>query len=811
MDETQELRIALVMNGGVSLAVWMGGVTRELDRVRRGDGAYGELLRLTRADARIDVIAGASAGGINGAVLGLAIARGASVEDIRELWMDEGSIADLLRDPENDDAPSVLQGDARLLDGLRKAMEQLEQSGTGAKADPDAPLNLVITGTPLEGQVTRYPDRFGATIADVNHRALFHFGDADFAAAGAGDRLALAARSSASFPGAFEPSFVPVRGGADPTHPDMRGIADFDGPRWLIDGGVLDNTPFRPALDVIRKLPAQAPVRRVLGYVVPEPLAPEPKNAEHGQTPGVVDVVLAALSKIPRVQSIGRELQEIEDNNSGVRRRRESRTNTLLSTPPEELERTAQMLLPAYVETRRKSAAYDIAGLLLEGASTPPDGAAVGRVRATLAEADAPWLPPTGELSVDPWRWGLAPVVHAGNVALDLLQRLVALRGLEPDIQQEAMTLRGLLHQLLGMLRAVDAGSAEHWRTAADEAFASDDAVASLLSEWDETFSRRLGGIASGIASVVVTANVLLSESSVSGEYADQTRQLARALAGDGQAEALRRLLALDVVQRSAGADLADVEQPVELVLMSADAPCSFGAPKTAAEKLAGLQFHHFGGFYKRSWRANDWMWGRMDGADRLIRMILDPRRIQRRLSAGETPEALAEEIRAVACEGDPILAEGWSDAVLDELRDLAAVGDAEPSPTALNATYEAIRTRVQLEILSDEIPGVIEAAREDLAQGTASDAAGATWAAELDPPLDTAAAIDAFATCKIAEERIGDERDSKYFKRVATKGAAVGGAVATDAIPDRGLARFPHRVLGWLRWALRRAYRRNR
>ena len=33
-----EVRIALVLNGGVSLAVWMGGVTHELDLIRRASG-----------------------------------------------------------------------------------------------------------------------------------------------------------------------------------------------------------------------------------------------------------------------------------------------------------------------------------------------------------------------------------------------------------------------------------------------------------------------------------------------------------------------------------------------------------------------------------------------------------------------------------------------------------------------------------------------------------------------------------------------------------------------------------------------------
>jgi hypothetical protein len=36
----QELCIALVMTGGVSLCVWMGGVARELDRLLRRDGSF---------------------------------------------------------------------------------------------------------------------------------------------------------------------------------------------------------------------------------------------------------------------------------------------------------------------------------------------------------------------------------------------------------------------------------------------------------------------------------------------------------------------------------------------------------------------------------------------------------------------------------------------------------------------------------------------------------------------------------------------------------------------------------------------------
>ena len=91
------------MSGGVSLAVWMGGVAREVNlltqasdlRVRADDEVpvpppaapqdgslalrvrdlYGQLLDLVDVTASVDVLSGTSAGGVNAAVLGLANAR----------------------------------------------------------------------------------------------------------------------------------------------------------------------------------------------------------------------------------------------------------------------------------------------------------------------------------------------------------------------------------------------------------------------------------------------------------------------------------------------------------------------------------------------------------------------------------------------------------------------------------------------------------------------------------------------------------------------------------------------------------------
>src|SRR5437867_1937863 len=85
---TRELRLAVVCYGGSSLAIYMHGVTKELHRLVKGsalldagltpdsgapsESVYGALLRElgsergVRTRVVVDVVAGTSAGGING-------------------------------------------------------------------------------------------------------------------------------------------------------------------------------------------------------------------------------------------------------------------------------------------------------------------------------------------------------------------------------------------------------------------------------------------------------------------------------------------------------------------------------------------------------------------------------------------------------------------------------------------------------------------------------------------------------------------------------------------------------------------------
>ena len=98
---TQDLRVAVAMTGGVSLAVWIGGVARELNLLQQAawlrdsaphggpltdaeDGVdadryvrthYLRLINLLDVTVSIDILSGTGAGGINAALLGMARAR----------------------------------------------------------------------------------------------------------------------------------------------------------------------------------------------------------------------------------------------------------------------------------------------------------------------------------------------------------------------------------------------------------------------------------------------------------------------------------------------------------------------------------------------------------------------------------------------------------------------------------------------------------------------------------------------------------------------------------------------------------------
>ena len=115
----KELRLALICYGGVSLAIYMHGVTREIWHLLRASRAYHDgtppdagseaIYRDIIADMEAnsgvklrvlaDIVAGSSAGGINGIFLSQAIVTGQSLEPLTDMWLHTADV-DTLLDPD---------------------------------------------------------------------------------------------------------------------------------------------------------------------------------------------------------------------------------------------------------------------------------------------------------------------------------------------------------------------------------------------------------------------------------------------------------------------------------------------------------------------------------------------------------------------------------------------------------------------------------------------------------------------------------------------------------------------------------------
>lgn len=359
----RELRFALVLYGGVSLCIYMHGTTKEINRLVSGSAAlangeastseservYRELLEWlaerdgVRTDVSVDVIAGTSAGGINGVYLAKALARNLSQDNLRDLWLDRGDLNVLLW------GPSVLKWRARIplvlarlpskpaLDGtkmakwLYEALQAMDDNGRRSRLTTLMPLessmDLMVTMTDFYGYDRQVAIRSPKIVHDEQHRHVLRFSQGENA--NRYDRmdnlaLAFAARATSCFPGAFEPvsprslcEWVKEPG---PISDEFFRLYQLSGAEpqdtRFVDGGVLDNRPFVPAIDALRRKPAHSEIERWVLYLDPDPA--EPSKRRTG-LPQPLETILGAITGLPRKQPILDSLIEIETMNERVR------------------------------------------------------------------------------------------------------------------------------------------------------------------------------------------------------------------------------------------------------------------------------------------------------------------------------------------------------------------------------------------------------------------------------------------------------------------------------------------------------------
>lgn len=256
-EYSQEVRFAVVMYGGVSLAIYINGIAQELLRLVRSTAreqkpafngtervyrkvsylladetlSMADLDRLANQESLpptrflVDILSGTSAGGINGIFLAKALANGQDMEQLKDLWITEGDIETLINDQRSVEKPLSLQEPPTSLlnsermyfklldafDGMDKLTNSQKETDTSPFVDE---LDLFVTSTDLQGVVL--PIRLSDDLVyERRHRNVMHFIYSERSVSGEDTRndfftsynpfLAFAARCTSSFPFAFEP------------------------------------------------------------------------------------------------------------------------------------------------------------------------------------------------------------------------------------------------------------------------------------------------------------------------------------------------------------------------------------------------------------------------------------------------------------------------------------------------------------------------------------------------------------------------------------------------------------------------------
>ncbi len=853
----RDLNVALAMNGGVSLAVWIGGVSSEFYRATRGEGLYGALEQFVDTSVVIDVMTGASAGGLNGVFLAAATTRdlpATAFDELRDVWLSVGSFSNLLRNPATKDPPSVLKGDEVFLAEAGKVLARWMAAPAVAAPDGRTDIELVMTASTLDPVPTRATDAAGNRIVDPRHRARFTFTGARLRGADAAltaRQLARAARTSASFPGAFEPSFVSV-GAGDAVDPDMIDIASFGQSMWAVDGGVLVNKPVGPALELIARHRSDRPGDRILVYINPDPgTSPEPPAAVRDSPPSFGMVIAKSLFSLPRAESLAEELAIIDEYNRKFGLRRRLRESLLLgvSTGGDteariDLVDLATQLYPIWLRRDGIASADAIVASHLRSIGrtfADPIGPNESRSWVSAANAirmargradllDGQFLVATAAATDVPWRYGARAVEAAAATVADMVQRALDL------------VAPGALDQRLAIARArlddCRARSAEarntdlQWWAVRLQAGVPDEG----LAEWADQSFAQLGDAALHLTPVLTeivhTLRDALPDLRAAAVEAHQrnfadtddtnppTRILTRLVSSlatgnpdaadlahiDDDHAIIRRLLALFVIQ-----DISD-DEPGErpsltFVQVAATTVCPIDPGRTPTEKVRGLSLGHFGGFLKSSWRANDWMWGRLDGATHLAALLVTPARLRQcYVSQSECVDALATMLAS-----EPRLG-------LDVADIIAAIGDElafldganrRRLPARLPRTLQLVASALVRLAAADELPVVADAIERSQREGASAVPEALEFVRQVAAVREPAgrvpvAAVDRLvAACRVGGETVGEEIGSDALSRTGLGVAAVASGVlagkSNSVAPVRAAFAVVRRALAWV------------
>jgi Protein of unknown function (DUF3376) len=492
-------------------------------------------------------------------------------------------------------------------------------------------------------------------------------------------------------------------------------------------------------LDLIPSRGAERQVKRFVCYMNADPTLPPAQAGGNAEPP--LPRVIGYVLNLPRNATFVDHLSAIERAmNQGLLAGETELP--LLALDRDALFATAGGLLPAYRLRRR----------LLSLADMLDQPSLVEAAARTLGQAhELPWIPAALEPPPAPaWGWGVGAARRVIHLVLDLIR--LALRDAPPNLRAELLTARIELDGLLAELdeiRAEVTGNADI-RELVETLAQGDDpgpvvnALHDLMQDErrDPAMRRHLQAAAAVALRISPQLEHLDGVSAGDALFGPGWgRDLSRRPLDDELFAAfLRRTLAVEVTRRAFSAD-EDVESAQQLrfaqltpcapALLFAAAPLDAGAPiwNTPGAKLTGVNLGHFAAFYRASWRANDYMWGRLDAAVRVVDLLVDAARARQvarehrgrppwelladaLLPDGGSPDQhwlVAEVIGESEAPGEPLLAR-----LAESLRDDLCNGDGRLTRTLCARS-------AQLEILAHELPVVVQSSQADTELGTSA------------------------------------------------------------------------------------------
>ena len=750
MIREKELRLALVCYGGISLAVYMHGISKEIWRLARAscaflegqvpvsgsEGVYRALLQEIekehglRLRVLVDIIAGASAGGINGVFLGQAISTGQSLEPLTDLWLNSADIEALI-DPKQgprhrlakiwaiplvwlaqrrsgDSVDALVEAGARnevraklsrfvrsrwfeppfggemfshlMLD----AFDAMAKAPKGPRLLPkEQPLDLFVTVTDFAGHPELLALNSPPEVIETEHRLIFSFSDHGLATetlAHPGE-LTFAARATSSFPGAFPPCTVgeidKVLAARDVSWPEREDFLSRNLPRQyaancadqavLIDGSVLANAPFRPAIEALRERPARRQVDRRFVYIDPFPGAKLNLGGRKGGVPGFFQTIIGAVSELPRQQPIRDNLEAIADRSHRI-------------------EQMSEIIAGIRPEVEKQVEALFGYTLFLDRPTVARLGTWRRRAQVSAATKAGYGYAAYGHLKLAGVIEHISQLLHSvggepGQDRLDQIRRLVAATVRAQGMDDMGPTFAGGANPaMIAFLRSYDLGfRIRRLRMMArrlgevESGFAEDDlaalrgAIYTSLATYIEckrsepylALQRDVLALRSDAGPVLERLAETLNLKSLD----DETEVRLSAALGLSSREVRRPMLLaylgfpyFDVATlpllQGEGIDEFDAIKVDRIAPDDARSIRAGGAEAT----LKGIQFNSFGAFFSRAYRENDYLWGRLHGAERLIDIVVSALPPTMRMKPGRIATIKRDAFMAILDEEEPKL-----------------------------------------------------------------------------------------------------------------------------------------------------------